>query len=116
MLATTIDESGGEWEEHSPKVSFAYDISKQSSTGFTPFQLMFGRLARIPLDVIYKSPVPESTTTPQYVVQLWKSLEKAYKLSRDNLKQLQVGRKKDMVTGHMVNPIKWETRCGCLVQ
>jgi len=94
MLATTIDESGGEWEDHLPKVCFAYNTSKQSSTGFTPFQLMYGRLARIPLDVIYKAPMPEPTTIPQYVVQLRQSLEKAYKLARENMKTT-AGRQKE---------------------
>jgi len=70
MLATFVDESGGEWKEHLSKVCLAYNTSKQSSTGFTPFQLMFGRLARIPLDVIYKTPMSEPTTVPQYLVQL----------------------------------------------
>jgi len=94
MLATIVDESGGEWEEHLSKVCFAYNTSKQSSTGFTPFQLMFGRLARIPLDVIYKTPMPEPTTVPQYVAQLRQSLEKAYKLTRENLKTA-AGRQKE---------------------
>jgi len=55
---------------------------------------MLGRLARIPLDVIYRSPVPESTTTPQYVVQLWKSLEHTNYPGRTK-KQLQAGRQKE---------------------
>jgi len=94
MLATTITESGGEWEEHLPKVCFAYNTSKQASTGFTPFQLMFGRQARIPLDVIYKTPMPQSVNVPQYVVQLRKSLEKAHNLARQNLKTA-AGRQKE---------------------
>ena len=63
MLAPSIDESGGEWEEHLPKVCFAYNTSKQSSTWLTLFQLMYGQQAQIPLDAIFKIPGPEPTMT-----------------------------------------------------
>ena len=75
---------------------FASHIMQASSpTGFTPFQLMFGQQARIPLDVIYKSSTTEPATTPQYVVRLRQSLEKAYTLARQNLKTA-AGRQKEM--------------------
>ena len=52
MLATAIDEKD-EWEECLPKVCLAYNTSEHSATGFTPFYMMFGRQANMPLDILY---------------------------------------------------------------
>ena len=82
MLATCINEHMGDWEEYLPRVCFAYNTSKQTSTGFALFYLMFGQQARIPLDVIFGSPIPELWMTS---LNLSKSLEQAYELARDHL-------------------------------
>jgi len=42
MLATMVNDHS---EEHLPRVTFAYNISEQVSTGFTRFYMMFGRQA-----------------------------------------------------------------------
>ena len=68
-----------------PRVCFAYNTSQQESTGFTLFYLMFGRQARIPLDLMYQTPVTEARNTSQYVWTLRKSLQDAYALVRENL-------------------------------
>ena len=85
MLATCINEHMGDWEEYLPRVCFKYNTSKQTSTGFAPFYLMFERQERIPLDVIFGNPTPELWTTSQHILNLGKSLEQAYKLARDHL-------------------------------
>ena len=50
MLATMINDHGDSWEEHLPKVCFAYNTSTHTSTGYTPFYMMYGREAKIPAD------------------------------------------------------------------
>ena len=45
MLATTTRENPFDWENQLRKVCMAYNTSVHSSTGFTPFYLMFGRQA-----------------------------------------------------------------------
>ena len=40
-----------EWKEHIESILFAYRTSKHHSTGFTPFKLMYGREARLPIDL-----------------------------------------------------------------
>ena len=46
---------------------------------------MFGRQARIPIDVMYGLPPGESETCSQYVLNLRRSLESAYRIARQNL-------------------------------
>ena len=52
MLRKTIDEEGREWEKLLPYVLFVYREMPQSSTGFSPFGLVYGRDVRGPLDVL----------------------------------------------------------------
>ena len=77
MLSTTIKDCPGNWENHVRAVCMAYNSSIQPTTGFTPFYLMFGRQARIPVDVMYGSPVVESSPST-YANALRKSLTTAY--------------------------------------
>ena len=52
MLSTCASDHPFDWEQHIRKVCFAYNSSMQASTGYTPFYLMFGCQARLPLDII----------------------------------------------------------------
>ena len=47
MLATTSRDHPFDWEDQLPKVCMAYNTSIHTSTGYTPFYMMFGREARI---------------------------------------------------------------------
>lgn len=50
MLKKLIGEEGKEWNKLIPYVLFAYREVPQSSTGFSPFELIYGRG---PLDVLH---------------------------------------------------------------
>ena len=85
MLATTIKDHGEECEDHLAKVCFAYNTSIHKSTGFTSFYLMYGRQARIPIDLIYSTPEPSDQSQGEYARNLRQSLEKAYSTARERL-------------------------------
>jgi transposase InsO family protein len=65
-LAICADNNPFEWDEHLPFVTFAYNTAKQSSTGYSPFEVMFGRKAKLPL-------VPDDPTIPRrtYETEEW---------------------------------------------
>jgi len=52
MLATTTRDHPFDWEDQIRKVCMAYNTSIHSSTGYTPFYLMFGRQARLPINLV----------------------------------------------------------------
>lgn len=51
MLAKHVEENQKNWDAWLPFVLLSYRSAKQSSTGLSPYQLMFGREARLPADV-----------------------------------------------------------------
>ena len=63
MLATCTKDHPFDWENYIRKVCMAYNTSVQCSTGNTPFYLMFGRQAHIPVDIMYDT--TNTTTSPQ---------------------------------------------------
>ena len=52
LFATTVSKDQRDWDEHLPFVCFAYNTAIHSTTGFTPFYLMFMREANIGVDLV----------------------------------------------------------------
>lgn len=52
MLQKTARSEGKDWDKLIPYVLFAYREVPQASTGFSPFELLYGRTVRGPLDVL----------------------------------------------------------------
>ncbi|KAL7877197.1 hypothetical protein SRHO_G00038400 [Serrasalmus rhombeus] len=52
MLRRFVDDSGKEWDQWLPYLLFAYREVPQESTGFSPFELLYGHQVRGPLDVL----------------------------------------------------------------
>ena len=51
MLRKYIQEKKEQWDDYLDTCSFAYNTLKHESTKFTPFEIMFGRKAILPLDL-----------------------------------------------------------------
>ncbi|KAL5460004.1 hypothetical protein EMCRGX_G033412 [Ephydatia muelleri] len=84
MLATVVGDHPSDWEMYIRKLCFAYNTSTHSSTGFTPFYLMFGRQASIPVDLMFPFNLGPEKELRTYVEQLRKGLRDAYAIVREN--------------------------------
>eukprot|EP00745_Piridium_sociabile_P039699 TRINITY_DN746_c0_g1_i1.p1 TRINITY_DN746_c0_g1~~TRINITY_DN746_c0_g1_i1.p1 ORF type:complete len:924 (-),score=128.82 TRINITY_DN746_c0_g1_i1:522-3017(-) len=74
MLRRLIGDKPKEWDRWIPALLFAYREVPQESTGFAPFELLYGRTVRGPLQLLKESWLhpeePELKTVAEYVVKL----------------------------------------------
>ena len=63
MLRSVIDFTQNDWDEHLPAAELAFNNSKNETTGFTPFYLVYGREARMPLDLAL-APLTKAADNP----------------------------------------------------
>ena len=94
MLRKFCVESQLEWDEGIDFLLFAIREAPQESTGFSPFEMLFGRSVRGPLSVIKEewlnTPSDSSQTIKQYMDNLKSTLKKVREIARENLKGQQL--------------------------
>ena len=99
MLRKFVADSQNDWDTYLPHVLFAYREVPQESTGFSPFQLLYGRRVRGPLDVLREC-WTEGEQDGQ-VVETWldvpKQMQEMTELVRENLCKAQQRQKQNYV-------------------
>ena len=81
-----------DWDGYLPFLLFAYREVPQESTGFSLFELLFGRRVRGPLDVLsecWTDEKPGDVPVIPYVLEMQKKLQEMTKLARNNLQEAQ---------------------------
>lgn len=89
MLKAKVGGKPQSWDEHLDYCMMAYRSSIHASTGHTPFELMFGREMRIPLDVMMGGVKDSECSYTEFAANLQEDLEGAYRDVRENLKVAQ---------------------------
>ena len=73
MLRTMAGNQKTNWKNHINKMTFAYNCTKNESTEFSPFELLFGRAPQLPIDITYGNTTAcTSKRYPQYLKE-WKA-------------------------------------------
>uniref|UniRef100_A0AAZ1XHG4 Gypsy retrotransposon integrase-like protein 1 n=1 Tax=Oreochromis aureus TaxID=47969 RepID=A0AAZ1XHG4_OREAU len=83
MLGTLQEDDKLKWRDHVQPLAHAYNCTKNDTTGYSPYQLMFGRQPNLPIDVAFGLNVSrqDSVTHSEYVKKLRESLQESYKLA-----------------------------------
>ena len=88
MLRKTATDEGKDWDKLLPYLLFAYREVPQASTGFSPFELLYGWQVRGPLDILKESWQEDrksNESVVSYVLGVQEKLAKLSGLVRENL-------------------------------
>ena len=98
VILTMCAERPNDWDNYLPALLFAVREILQESLGFSPFELLYGRNVRGPMQILRKLWSVEETDeharlTYQYVVDLREPLEKTCKLAQNNVRKVDIKQK-----------------------
>ncbi|XP_072174277.1 uncharacterized protein [Diadema setosum] len=90
MLNKMCEERPTDWDRYIDPLLFAYRETPQDSTGFAPFELLYGRVVRGPLMLVKElwteeNTEPETKSTYQFVLDLKEKMEKTCDIARNEL-------------------------------
>ncbi|MEW8548469.1 MAG: reverse transcriptase domain-containing protein, partial [Candidatus Thiodiazotropha sp.] len=86
MLRSCVDEDQKNWDTLLPKILLGYRTSVQSTTGYSPFRLVYGREAMLPVDIMFGGSKERFSTQNQFVVQQEELLETGFEKVRSHVK------------------------------
>ena len=94
MLKKLSTEQPKQWHRYLNPLLFAYREVKQESTGFAPFELLYGRSVRGPMIILKELWTNENKgndvkNSYQYVFELRQKLEKTLQLAQENIQKSQ---------------------------
>nr|XP_008105066.1 PREDICTED: uncharacterized protein LOC100554808 [Anolis carolinensis] len=89
MIKSYSQQHPHDWDIKLQQLLFAYREVPQDSTGYSPFELLYGRRVRGPLDLIREfwetSPGPEPVSVTKYIKDLQSTMEMARNTAQEHL-------------------------------
>ena len=55
MLSCYVNEHQNDWDEYLQYLTYAYNTSTHATTNHTPFEVIYGRKPKIPLDLVMEN-------------------------------------------------------------
>ncbi|XP_072246328.1 uncharacterized protein nfic isoform X1 [Leuresthes tenuis] len=98
MLRKFVDDTGSDWDQWLPYLLFAYREVPQASTGFSPFELLYGHEVRGPLTLVKETwegnqGQEEHVNVISYDIQMREKLQKMSELAQACLADAQESQK-----------------------
>ena len=93
MLGALDSDQKKDWKKHKGPMVHAYNATRPTSTGHSPFYLMFGRQARLPVDMLFEDPDSEGKSYVKYVFELRDRIKQAYNLASESAHKNQLRQK-----------------------
>ena len=90
-----VNDKQDNWDQVTDDILFAYRTSVQATTKYTPFSLMFGREARLPIQVELKNEcVDENPQVMDRRLEELKIVRETYNSASENITKAQESQKK----------------------
>jgi len=86
MMSKVVQENQRDWSEWVAYVTFCYNATEHSATGFPPFFIFTGRMPLWTLDLTLLDVQGEEKRVPEFTAQVVERLRKASDLVRKNLR------------------------------
>ena len=96
MLKKTSRSTRRQWDKMLPLILFAYREIPQETTGFSPFELLYSRDVKGPMDILkdqWIATQPEENDITSYVLSLRQRMEEAHEVAQQNWKKAQIKQK-----------------------
>ena len=93
LLRTLPEEKKRNWPKFLPILVMAYNSTPHSSTGISPFFLMFGRKPHLPIDTLLE--IPQPILQKDWIVHHKAMIDLAYNLAKKNSSQQAQARKEN---------------------
>ncbi|KAK3558685.1 hypothetical protein QTP86_023232 [Hemibagrus guttatus] len=90
MLGSLENKKKGCWKEYVKPLIHAYNCTRNETTGISPYELMFGRQPRLPIDLAFGLPLKDEweITHSQYVKKLKSHLEESFHIASESSKKM----------------------------
>ena len=107
LLRMKVNNDQNDWDEQLPHALLAYRISKQSSTGATPFEMLYGRDARLPLGAEKEEIATKPTHGPaKYLEDLKRRQDDLRKIVTERIEKAQMKQKEKYDARNRANQSK----------
>ncbi|XP_076830004.1 uncharacterized protein LOC143475987 [Brachyhypopomus gauderio] len=103
LLRTLPPEKKRKWPQHLPHVLFAYNTTVHSSTGYSPFELMFGQKPHLPVDALLGTHPEGQLEVPveDWITRHQEHLRSAYELAGRHLQEAAAQRVQQQPKGNV---------------
>jgi len=97
LLRKLVNKEGRDWDRHLPYTLFAYHEVPQDSTGFSPFEVLYGREVTGLLDVlkeVWEANKKSEESVASYILLVHEWMEETSELVKENVRAAQMCQKK----------------------
>ena len=84
FLLKYVNFFGGEWDKWLRELAYVFNSSVHTTTGFTPFELFFGRKVRIPTDILFDASYSNKENMFS-ITEFRKKLSDIYELANESM-------------------------------
>ena len=88
LLRSFVNSNQDNWIEFLSAVEYAYNDTVNSSTGYTPFEMNYGKHPKGISTILFESIIKEDNIINQDAIDLWDRLIKINKQARENLQKV----------------------------